>query len=199
MSGNSWDDSRALQGKGVGRRPQREAPRDRASPTAKKRGDGLEPPPGELGRPPAGTAARRAANGSLPSAFTGAGTRPAALRTVSATSMYGSRRTLGFPPGRRHLGTGSPSRRPPSAGCAGRRPAFQAVPALLHNRRYAVARPSGPRCRCKHRPSSPGGGSLASGPISMVGIPAGLRFHSNWAAWVLPQAVNPGVSLRDST
>ena len=30
-----------------------------------------EPPPGELGRPPVGTAARRAAGGSLPSAFTG--------------------------------------------------------------------------------------------------------------------------------
>ena len=61
----------------------------------------------------------------------GAGTRPAALRAVSATSMYGSRRTLGFPPRRGHLGTGGPSRRPPSAGCAGRRPAFQAVPAFF--------------------------------------------------------------------
>ena len=49
----------------------------------------------------------------------GAGMGPAALRTVSAIPMYGSRRTLGFPPRRNHLGTGGPSRRPPSAGCAG--------------------------------------------------------------------------------
>ena len=49
----------------------------------------------------------------------GAGMGPAALRTVSAIPMYGSRRTLGFPPRRNHLATGGPSRRPPSAGCAG--------------------------------------------------------------------------------
>ena len=40
-------------------------------------------------------------------------------RTVSAIPMYGSRRTLGFPPRRNHLATGGPSRRPPTAGCAG--------------------------------------------------------------------------------
>ena len=40
-------------------------------------------------------------------------------RTVSAIPMYGSRRTLGFPPRTNHLATGGPSRRPPSAGCAG--------------------------------------------------------------------------------
>ena len=54
----------------------------------------------------------------------GAGMGPAALQTVSAIPMYGSRRTLGFPPRRNHLGTGGPSRRPPSAGCADRRSAF---------------------------------------------------------------------------
>ena len=64
------------------------------------------------------------AGGSLPSAFTGADTGLAALRTVSATPVYGSRRTLGFPPRRDHLGTGGPSRRPPSAGCADQRSAF---------------------------------------------------------------------------
>ena len=71
----------------------------------------------------AGTAARRAAGGSLPSAFPGRRHGPAALRTVSAIPMYGSRRTLGFPPRRNHLGTGGPSRRPPSAGCADQRSA----------------------------------------------------------------------------
>ena len=55
----------------------------------------------------------------------GAGMGPAALRTVSAIPMYGSRRTLGFPPRRNHLGTGGPSRRPPTAGCADRRSAYQ--------------------------------------------------------------------------
>ena len=45
-------------------------------------------------------------------------------RTVSAIPMYGSRRTLGFPPRRNHLGTGGPSRRPPTAGCADQRSAF---------------------------------------------------------------------------
>ena len=45
-------------------------------------------------------------------------------RTVSAIPMYGSRRTLGFPPRRNHLATGGPSRRPPSAGCADQRSAF---------------------------------------------------------------------------
>ena len=49
----------------------------------------------------------------------GAGMRPTALRTVSAIPTYGSRRTMGFPPRRNHLGTGGPSRRPPTAGCAG--------------------------------------------------------------------------------
>ena len=95
-----------------------------------------EPPPGGLGRPLVGTARRRRAAGRTPSSGTqrcgpgacapreppaarGPGTGPAALRTVSATPMYGSRRTLGFPPRRDHFGTGRPSRRPPSAGCAG--------------------------------------------------------------------------------
>ena len=81
-------------------------------------------PPVRERRPLVGTAAHRAAGGSLPSAFTGADTGLAALRTVSATPVYGSRRTLGFPPRRDHLGTGGPSRRPPSAGCADRRSAF---------------------------------------------------------------------------
>ena len=38
--------------------------------------------------------------------------------------MYGSRRTLGFPPRTNHLATGGPSRRPPTAGCADQRSAF---------------------------------------------------------------------------
>ena len=39
--------------------PLRNAKRDPASPAAIKRGDGLEPPPGELGWPPAGIARER--------------------------------------------------------------------------------------------------------------------------------------------
>ena len=134
--------------------------------------DGLEPPPGERGQPPAGTRGsakpgrmtRRQASVSaarfLPGGVCGgpdhagscrwdptqrppgsravpcrppsrnAGTWPALRQTVSATPLYGSRRTRRLPPRRGHLGTGSPSRRPPSAGCAGRRPAFQAVRAI---------------------------------------------------------------------
>ena len=72
-------------------------------------------------RPPVGTAARRARAAHCRPPSRGAGMGPAALRTVSAIPMYGSRRTLGFPPRRNHLGTGGPSRRPPSAGCADRR------------------------------------------------------------------------------
>ena len=75
-------------------------------------------------RPPVGTAARRAAGGSLLSAFTGCRHGAHSARTVSATPRYGSRRTLGFPPRRDRLGIGGPSRRPPSAGCADRRSAF---------------------------------------------------------------------------
>ncbi len=70
--------------------------------------------------------------------------------------MYGSRRTLGFPPRSNHLGTEGPSRRPPAAGCAGRRPAFQAVPALPLRQRCAVSavarhlRCGGPRREGRH-------------------------------------------------
>ena len=135
--------------------------------------NGLEPPPGELGRLPARTRGsakparmtRHQASVSAAAFFAGlgvqtdrscaflpvgpdtttsgsravpcrppsrnAGTWPALPQTVSATPLYRSRRTLRFPPTRGHPGTGSPSRRPPSAGCAGRRPAFQAVPAVV--------------------------------------------------------------------
>ena len=82
--------------------------RNRTSLREKGRGDGLER------RPPVGTAARRAAGGSC--------RPPATLRTVSAIPMYGSEPTLGLPPRRGYLGTGGPSRGPPSAGCAGPHP-----------------------------------------------------------------------------
>ena len=137
---------------------------------------GLEPPPGERGRPPARTRGsakparmtRHQASVSAAAFFAGigvqtdrscaflrcdptqrppgsravpcrppsrnAGTWPALRQTVSATPLDGSRRTLRFPPTRGHPGMGSPSRRPPSAGCAGRRPAFQAVPAVVLRR-----------------------------------------------------------------
>ena len=79
----------------------------------------------------------------------GAGMGPAALRTVSAIPMYGSRRTLGFPPRRNHLGTGGPSRRPPTAGCADRRSAFPCLrvvpPGGLGAMRH-VQRPRGAFC-----------------------------------------------------
>ena len=45
--------------------------------------------------------------------------------------------------------------RGPAGRCADRRSAFQAVPALFRNRRYAVSRPSGPRCRSEDRRSLP--------------------------------------------
>ena len=69
----------------------------------------------------------------------GAGTGPAARRTVAATPIYGSRRTLGFPPRRGHLGTGGPSRRPPAAGCADQRSAFPDLPDRCTSQRYAVS------------------------------------------------------------
>ena len=79
----------------------------------------------------------------------GAGMGPAAPRTVSAIPMYGSRRTMGFPPRRGHLGTGGPSRRPPSAGCADQRSAFPclrvAPPGGLGAMRH-VQRPRGAFC-----------------------------------------------------
>ena len=168
---NRWDGSR------LGTSP----PTDEMAYSRRRNGrDGLEPPPGERGRPPGGTRGsakpgrmtRRQASVSaarfLPGGVCGGpdhagscrwdstqrppgpravpcrsagtcdkpclplpctrrtlrfppGRRHLVRQTVSATPMYRSRRTLRFPPGRRHLGTGSPSRRPPSAGCAGRR------------------------------------------------------------------------------
>ena len=141
-------------------------------------------PPGELGRvgqgaPTSGQFSRwgpaqrpagpRAVHCRLPSR--GAGTGPPALRTVSATRMYGSRRRLGFPPRRDHLGTGGPSRRPPSAGCAGQRPAFQAVPALFRGRRYVLR----PAARGYAGPKAPTGRtgrrSLPSGAIEPNSFP----------------------------
>ena len=86
----------------------------------------------------------------------GTGTGPAALRALSATPMYGSRRPLGFPPRREHLGTGGSSRRPPSAGCADQRSAFQAVPAPFLPQRCVVFR--------------------AGGAIRTVGVPGGTAF-----------------------
>ena len=91
-----------------------------------------------------------------------AGTGPAALRTVSVTPMYGSRRTLGFPPRRDHLGTGGPSRRPPSAGCADRRSAFPCG-------RHHLA-PSTFRVRVFSCPAG-----CAGGPIMGVSPGGGLR------------------------
>ena len=85
----------------------------------------------------------------------GAGMGPAALRSVSAIPMYGSRRTLGFPPRRNHLGTGGPSRRPPSAGCADRRsaqfsrwglPCLRVAPPGGLGARRHVQRPRGAFC-----------------------------------------------------
>ena len=52
-----------------------------------------------------------------------------------------SRRTPGIPADRGRLGTGGPSRRPPSAGCADQRSAFPAPAALQLGRWYAVSPP----------------------------------------------------------
>ena len=60
-------------------------------------------------------------------------------------------------------GCGDTRLRPPTAGCAGRRPAFQAVPALLHSRRHAVSRPCGRRCRRETPTGRIGRRSLAGG------------------------------------
>ena len=97
-----------------------------------------------------------AAGGSLPSAFIGCRCGARSAANGSATPRYGSRRTPGFATRRNHLGTGGPSRRPPAAGCAGRRPAqfsrwgLQAVPAVV---------------------VAGGRRSLAGGAITMVGVP----------------------------
>ena len=88
--------------------------------------------------------------GSLPSASIGCRCGARSAANGSATPGYGSRRTPGFATRRNHLGTGGPSRRPPAAGCAGRRPAFQAVPAVV---------------------VAGGRRSLAGGAITMVGVP----------------------------
>ena len=71
-----------------------------------------------------------------------AGTGRAALCGISATPMYGSRRTLGFPPRSNHLGTEGPSRRPPTAGCAGLKTGVPSRP-----RAPAPAAMRGFRCR----------------------------------------------------
>ena len=121
----------------------------------------------------------RVTGGSLPSAFRNAGTWPALRQTVSATPLDGSHRTRRFPPGRRHLGTESPSRRPPSAGCAGRRPAFQAVPALQLSRRYAVPPAFGglwrPEAGVPSRPRASTQSAIRSSPRLRRAVPAGGR------------------------
>ena len=175
--GRGGEDPNRRDGSRLGTSP----PTDQMAYSRRRNGrDGLEPPPGALGRPPAGTRGsakpgrmtRRQASVSathfLPGGLCGGpdhagscrwdsierppGSRAVPCRppsrnagtcdkTVSATPMYAARRTLRFPPGRRHLGTGSPSRRPPAAGCAGRRPAFQAVPAVVPRRVEPFLRP----------------------------------------------------------
>ena len=84
----------------------------------------------------------------------GAGTGPAALRTVSATPVHGSRRTPGFPPRRGHLGTGSRwwnpgerrerpvlpvgARRPPDKAREGGAPTGRTGPRGFHHRLLGV-------------------------------------------------------------
>ena len=102
----------------------------RGTPARPLRGDG---------RPHGGAAGRRSKVlhvpfAAPPSAARGPG--PAALRTVSAAPMCGSRRMLGFPPRRGHLGTRGPSRRPPSAGCADQRSAQSSRWGLPCGRHY---------------------------------------------------------------
>ena len=63
--------------------------------------------------------AQQPAGGSLPSVFTG---RKHWARSAANGVRHSNLRmtpNAGFPPRRGHLGTGGPSRRPPSAGCAG--------------------------------------------------------------------------------
>ena len=51
-----------------------------------------------------------------------------------------------------HPGTGGPSRRPPAAGCADQRSAFQAVPAIFRRRLYALGGlPAATQCSISQR------------------------------------------------
>ena len=121
----------------------------RRSRTAEKnRGDGLE-------RPPVGTAARRTAGGSSAVRLHGAQPR-ARQRSPLQCTDHAERWD---PPRGGHFGTEGPFRRPPSAGCADQRSAFQAVPALRLLRQRAV-RTVGPRCRPEVGPVLPVGAPL---------------------------------------
>ena len=48
------------------------------------------------------------------------------------------------------------------------------------------------RCRPEVGPVLPVGAPLPAAPSGLLGFPAGPHFHSNWAAWVSPQAANTG-------
>ena len=106
--------------------------------------------------------------------------------------MYGSRRTLGFPPRSNHLGTEGPSRRPPAAGCAGRRPAFQAVPAVFRTEVHAEtgAIPEvGVRPAARLRRAVPAGGRRSKpSPPSSVPRSTPRRELSRRSGFVPPPA-----------
>ena len=174
--GRGGEDPNRRDGSRLGTSP----PTDQMAYSRRRNGrDGLEPPPGALGRPPAGTRGsakpgrmtRRQASVSaahfLPGGLCGGPDHPGSCRWDStprpqgrgpflAVRLHGTQApaTNGvchsqvrippkaeIPAGTAPLGTGSPSRRPPSAGCAGRRPAFQAVPAVVLRRVEPFLRP----------------------------------------------------------
>ena len=125
--------------------------------------------------------------------FHGTRVRGTQLCGRSAIPMYGSRRTLGFPPRSNHLGTEGPSRRPPAAGCAGRRPAFQAGPRRLPYRgsRRDGSYPGGRGS--SRRPPTAGCAGLKTGVPSRPRAPApaamrGFRCHRSPA---LLRAIRP--------
>ena len=101
------------------------------------------------GTPTSGRHSGPQGRGSLPSAFTGRrhGARSAAIGVCHSNVRITP--NAGIPPRRNHLGTGGPSRRPPSAGCADRRSAFPclrvAPPGGLGAMRH-VHRPRGAFC-----------------------------------------------------
>ena len=94
----------------------------------------------------------------------------------------------------RRAGKGTPTIRhsPPQAG--GREGPRVGVVRLSGPRRSSSGRLRGTRLslrfaqRCRPEVGVP----LPAAPSGLLGFPAGPHFHSNWAAWVSPQAANTG-------
>ena len=164
-----------------------------------------EPPPGELGRPLVGTAARRAAGGSLPSAFTGRRHRAGSAANGLCHSHVRIPPNAGIPAQKappRNWGSFPPPAsgglcRPPPGELARGRRSLAAV-TTLHLRRSASAptharrgEPTGPIMNI-----SPGGGSSGdpSRPNShgVASRRSSLRFGRNTPGIPPSHASSPG-------